>query len=469
MTVVSIPRLYLPDLLYRDGALHQGEGLAVDGDGRVVERATLPEGVEVVRLPRRALFPGAVNAHSHAFQRLIRGRTEFVSAGHAQDDFWSWRELMYQAACALSPEDVYVASRQAFVEMARAGITTVGEFHYLHHAPDGTSYADRNELALQVVRAAKEVGLRLVLLRVGYARAGFGVAENPRQRRFIDPDVETFLRTVEALGQAVRGEERVSVGVAPHSVRAVPLEWLREIAKAPAAHRGPSTGSGVVHMHVAEQPAEIAACVAEHGLRPVELLAREGLLGPRFTAVHGIHLTEEEVRLLGQAQANVCACPSTERNLGDGVIPADLLLQAGARVCLGTDSQAQIDLLEDARQLESHLRLVRLRRAVLDPGDGDPDGLARTLFDAATRAGARSLGVGSGALVPGAPADFFTVDLDHPSLAGGSSLGAVVFGAERAAIVEVAVQGELIVREGRHRLERDSGQAFTALARRVFA
>jgi formimidoylglutamate deiminase len=357
----------------------------------------------------------------------------------------------------------------------------VGEFHYLHHAPDGTPYADRNELALQVVRAAKDVGLRLVLLRVGYARAGFGVAENPRQRRFIDPDAETLLRTVEALGEAVRGEARVSVGIAPHSVRAVPVEWLREIAKAPSARRGPSTGSGksapaaqtgtgrVVHMHVSEQPAEIAACLAEHGLRPVELLAREGLLGPRFTAVHGIHLTDEEIRLLGQARANVCACPSTERNLGDGVIPADHLLQAGASVCLGTDSQAQIDWLEDARQLESHLRLVRLRRAVLDPGQGDPDGLARVLFDAATTAGARSMGVDTGALVPGAPADFFTLDLDHPSLSGGSSLGACIFGAERAAIVEVAVQGDLIVREGQHRLERDSGQAFTALARRIFA
>jgi formimidoylglutamate deiminase len=445
----------------------------------VVDPAALPPDGEVVRLPRRALFPGSVNAHSHAFQRLIRGRTEFVSAGHAQDDFWSWRELMYRAAGALTPEDVYVASRQAFVEMARAGFTTVGEFHYLHHGPDGTPYADRNELALQVVRAAKDVGVRLVLLRVGYARAGFGVAENPRQKRFIDPDVETFLGTVEALAQAVRGEERGSVGIAPHSVRAAPLEWLREIAKAPAARRGPSVGAThaspfldptwVVHKHVSEQPAEIAACVTEHGLRPVELLAREGLLGPRFTAVHGIHLTDEEVQLLGQARANVCACPSTERNLGDGVIPADLLLKAGAQVCLGTDSQAQIDWLEDARQLESHLRLVRLRRAVLDPGQGDPDGLARVLFEAATTAGARSLGVDTGALTPGAPADFFTVDLDHPSLAGGSSLGAVVFGAERSAIVEVAVQGELIVREGQHRLERDSGQAFTALARRIFA
>lgn len=229
-----------------------------------------------------------------------------------------------------------------------------------------------------------------------------------------------------------------------------------------------SAGWRVVHMHVAEQPAEIAACVREHGLRPVELLAREGLLGPGFTAVHGIHLTEEEIQLLGHAKANVCACPSTERNLGDGVIPADLLLKAGAHVCLGTDSQAQIDWLEDARQLESHLRLVRLRRAVLDPGGGSPDGLARVLLDAATVAGARSLGLHGGALSPGMPADFFTLDLEHPSLAGGASLGACVFGAERAAISEVAVQGELIVREGQHRLERDSSQAFSALAKRIF-
>lgn len=457
---MSIPRLYLPELLYRDGALRPDEALAVDAEGRITSREALPQNVEVVRMPRRALFPGTVNAHSHAFQRLIRGRTEYVSAGHASDDFWSWRELMYRAAGALEPEDVYVASRQAFVEMARAGITTVGEFHYLQHGADGTPYAERNELALQVIRAAKDVGLRLVLLRVGYARAGFEVAPNPRQRRFIDKDAETFLASAAELASAMQGERTISVGLAPHSVRAVPLEWLRAVGQ---------ERSRVIHMHVAEQPAEIAACQREHGLRPVELLGREGLLHSRFTAVHGIHLTEAEIGLLGGAGANVCACPSTERNLGDGIIPADLLRQAGAHVCLGSDSQAQIDLLEDARQLESHLRLLRLRRAVLDPGGGDPDGLARVLFDAATVDGARSLGLDVGALLPGTPADFFTLDLDHPSLAGGASLGACVFGADRAAITEVAVQGALIIREGQHRLERDSGQAFTALARRIFA
>ncbi len=454
--------VYQPDALYHEGRFHEGRALHVGADGRVRQVGPVPAGAQVVRLPGRALLPGLVNGHSHAFQRLIRGRTEYVASGHASDDFWSWREAMYRAAEALSPEDIYTASRQAFLEMLLAGITAVGEFHYLHHQADGTPYADRNELALQVVRAARDVGLRITLLRVGYARAGFRVADNPRQRRFIDRDVDTFLATTEALAGATRGMPGVNVGLAPHSVRAVPREWLTALA---------SRRDVPVHMHVAEQPKELEACQAEHGRRPVELLAELGLLGPRFTAVHAVHLSDAEVKLLGGAAVNICACPSTERNLGDGVVPADALVAAGARVCFGSDSQATVDLLDEARQLEGHLRLWRLRRAVLDPGTGAVDGLAARLFDMATVQGARSLGLPTGTLVAGAPADFFTVDVTHPSLVGASPaslLSGVVFGAEKGAVREVAVAGRLVVREGQHPRAEETGRAFHALARRLY-
>ena len=370
---------------------------------------------------------------------------------------------MYRAAESLTPEEIHIASRQAFLEMVLAGITTVGEFHYLHHQPDGTPYADRQELAHAVLRAARDVGMRIVLLRVGYARAGFGVAANPRQRRFIDPDVDTFLSSVEELARATRGQSGVGVGLAPHSVRAVPRGWLEAVAGA--------LPQLPVHMHVAEQPRELEACVAEHGLSPVELLAQVGLLQPRFTAVHAVHVTEAEARLLGGAGAGVCACPSTERNLGDGIVPADVLAGAGARLCLGSDSQATVDLLDEARQLEGHLRLARLRRAVLDPGGGTVSGLAARLLQWATRGGAQSLGLDSGTLEPGAPADFFTVDLNHPSLLGASPeslLSSIVLGADKAAVRDVAVDGQLVMQGGHHPRAEESGRAFHALARRLY-
>jgi formimidoylglutamate deiminase len=451
---------YHPELLFWEGRLQAGLALEVRADGTVAGASPSQEGDGAIALPHRALLPGLVNGHSHAFQRLIRGRTEYVAKGQASDDFWSWREWMYRAAGALQPEDVFVASRQAFLEMVLGGITAVGEFHYLHHNPDGTPYVDRDELAKQVLRAAKEVGLRIALLRVGYARAGFQVEENPRQRRFIDASFEPFARSVESLRAHVGDDPFVRIGAAPHSVRALPKAWLARL---------PELGELPLHMHVAEQPAELAACVAEHGRRPVELLSDLGLLHERFTAVHAVHLSPHEVAAL--RHATVCACPSTERNLGDGVVAADALLAAGARLCLGTDSHAGIDLLDEARQLESHLRLVRLRRAVLDPGEGDPSGLAARLLRIASDGGAHALGFAP-SLQPNGPADFFTVDLHHPSMAGASGdsvLGAVMFGAEKGAVREVAVAGQLRVRDGHHPLEETSRSAFTALARRIFS
>lgn len=447
--------VYVPDAVYRQGALEFGARLAVGPMGEVLD--VEPANATVVSLPGRVILPGLVNGHSHAFQRVLRARTEFRAGTH--DDFWTWREAMYAAATSLTPDEVFAVSRQAFLEMALAGITTVGEFHYLHHQPDGTPFADEHELALQVLRAAEEVGLRVVLLRVGYARAGHQVAPNPRQRRFLDPDADTFLRRADDLRSRVTGP-LVSVGLAPHSVRAVPRPWLEQVG---------ASWKGVVHMHVSEQPAEIEACLAEHALRPVELADVCGLLGPRFTGVHGIHLSAHEINRLGQTASNVCACPSTERNLGDGVIPADHLLAAGASLSLGTDSQAHLDLLDDARQLEGHLRLVRGRRNVLALGS-TPSSLAARLVDVATQGGARSLGLEVGALAPRAPADFITLDVTTQALAGlpkEALLAGLVF--VGAPVRDVFVQGRQLVQHGQHAAASPSREAFGRVMQRLTA
>lgn len=456
-------RLLQPEMLFWDGRMQAGLALELDSAGLIVGARPPQSGETVEPLPARALFPGLVNAHSHAFQRLLRGRTEYVAKEREFDDFWSWRELMYRAAGVLGPEDVFVASRQAFLEMALLGVTAVGEFHYLHHAPDGTPYANRLELAHQVIRAAREVGIRITLLRVGYAQAGANRPLHPSQRRFVDPSPDRFLADVRALQMDYYRDPIVSVGVAPHSVRAVPREWLQAVAKLSA--------ETPIHIHVAEQTAEVNGCRAEHGRTPVQLLDADGLLRRGVTLVHAIHINGPEARRIGQTGAVVCACPSTERNLGDGVVPADELTRANVPICLGTDSHAQVDILDEARQLEGHLRLIRQRRGVLDPGGGTVDGLALRLLTAATETGARSLGLPGGSLRAGAPADFFTVDLEHPALAGSgveSVLPALVLGGAPGAIREVAVAGQWIVKDGRHRLQRESSEAFGRLARTVF-
>jgi formimidoylglutamate deiminase len=450
-----------PDWLWWAGRFHGDLALGVSADGRVAEPGSLP-GAPTVRLAGRALLPGLVNGHSHAFQRLLRGRTEFRNPDRSSESFWTWRDGMYQIATALEPEELYQASRQAFLEMALAGITSVGEFHYLHRRRDGGAYEDRNELAKQVIRAAREIGLRIALLRVAYARGGHRQAIQPAQLRFIEPDAVDFLRSAEELASWSARDSRISIGIAPHSVRAVPRSWLVELARS----------QRVIHMHVSEQPAEVAQCLEEHGRRPVELLDELGLLRPSFTAVHAIHVSEQEVGLLARSGACACACPSTEANLGDGVMPADVFSRAGVPLSLGSDSQAEIDVLAEARKLETHLRLVRLSRAVLNTGEGDPDGIARALLHCATGVGARSLGLDAGELRAGAPADFFTVDLAHPSVAGASRqnlLASIVFGAEKGAIRDVAVEGELIVRDGRHAAQEQIGVDFSRLCERIFS
>ena len=450
---------WLPDLIFTAGRFETGLALVCDRSGVIARLARVDElkDEKKIRLSNRAMLPGMVNAHSHAFQRVLRGRTEYRTSGQ-RDSFWTWREMMYSAATRLTPEDIYDASRMAFLEMALGGITAVGEFHYLHHAPDGQPYDDPNLLANEVIRAANDVGLRIALLRVAYARSGYQTESNPKQQRFIERDSEIYLKNLERLiADITRGTDASAwVGVAPHSVRAVPLDYLREVVAYANEHQLK------IHMHVAEQPAEVSACVEEYGRTPVALLDTEGLLSDRFTAVHAIHVTPKAIPSLARTGAIVCACPTTERNLGDGVVPADEYFKQDVAVCLGTDSHAQIDLLEDARELEYHLRLQKLERAVLD---------VTHLFDCTTVNGARSIGAPGGTLDAGRPADFFTIALDDPSIAGASTenlLSSIVFASSRAAVREVVVGGKPIVSEGRHLIQEDVIERFDELQRKLW-
>ncbi len=492
---------WIPELLYTERCFESGMALVCDDAGTIAGIARVDElkDEKKISLPRRAMLPGMVNAHSHAFQRVIRGRTEYRTTD--RDSFWTWREMMYSAATRLSPEDIYDASRMAFLEMALSGITAVGEFHYLHHAPDGQPYDDPNLLAKEVIRAAGDVGLRIALLRVAYARSGYNTEPNPKQARFLEAETATYLKNFESLAGSVRSpsvsegnsalealpDGRASdtawVGVAPHSVRAVPLNYLKQVI----AHANQNNLK--VHMHVAEQPAEVSACVEEYGRTPVALLESEGLLSERFTAVHAIHVTPKSIPSFAETGASVCACPTTERNLGDGVVPADEYLKHQVPICLGSDSHVQIDLLEDARELEYHLRLQKLERAVLsgnptvregastareDPGnlpDGRVSDIANILFDCATVNGARSIGAPNGVLAAGRPADFFTVDLDDPTIAGASKdalLASIVFSSSRAAVRKVVIGGKPVVSEGRHLIQEEVVERFRDLQKRLW-
>ncbi len=442
--------LYRPELLYVDGRFVAGGELLVSPEGFVLKRDDDRDrsSVAIVEMPGKALMPGFVNAHSHSFQRLIRGKAESrVVSGR---DFWSWRGTMYYAASQLEPQQVYDVARMVFLEMVLTGTTTVGEFHYLHNALDGRPYDDPNLLGKQVVAAAESVGIRIVLLRTAYLRAGFELPPDPGQMRFYE-SAKAFLTNMAALVNEVPTEGgRVHLGVAPHSIRAVPLGELHEITAWARASGLP------VHMHVAEQVAENAACVREYGSTPVDLLAGEKILGPDFTAVHGVHVTAEEIAMLAKAQATICSCPTTERNLGDGFVRADEMLAAGIRFALGSDSQAQIDPLEDARELEYHLRLLQQKRAILDQVGGRP--LAAHLLDSATVNGARALAVPAGELAPGRLADFITIDLQDSSIAGNSAedlLSTLVFSMSRCAIRDVVVGGRFILRDQRHESQEE--------------
>jgi formiminoglutamate deiminase len=356
-------------------------------------------------------LPGVANLHSHAFQRAMAGLTERRS--QRLDSFWTWRALMYRFATQMTPDDVEAIAAQAYVEMLEAGFTRVGEFHYVHHAPDGRPYDNIAEMAVRLAAAADTAGIGLTLLPVFYAHGGFGgVLPAPEQARFLN-DPDRYARLIQGSRSAIADLEDAIVGIAPHSLRAVTPEELTTIL--------PLAGEGPVHIHVAEQMMEVSDCRDWSAKRPVEWLLDSAPVGPRWCLVHATQMNEDETVRLAESGAVAGLCPITEANLGDGVFPAADFQSAGGAFGIGTDSNVRINLAEELRLLEYGQRLVGKARNVMA---ADPErSTGRTLFDAAVTSGARALGVEAGLKV-GAPADIISLDADHPALAarGGDDL-----------------------------------------------
>jgi formimidoylglutamate deiminase len=382
-------------------------------------------------------LPALATAHSHAFQRALRGRAQRPRPANASgaDDFWTWRGAMYELASSLTPQSIHGTSLVAFRELARAGIRTVGEFHYVHHQPGGAPYDDRTVMADAVILAAKQVNLRIALLRVAYHRAGPGRPAEEAQRRFCDASVDDVLRDVDTLRARYAGDPAVVIGLAAHSVRAVPPAWLAPLRDYAARHAMP------LHMHVAEQAREVDECLAETGRRPVELLADHGVLSERFVAVHATNLLPHEARLVGEARSFVCVCPTTERDLGDGLPDLGALRRAGARFCTGVDSHVLVDPIEDLRALETHERLRTRTRVTFggasdDSGQGAPSANARTETETPAeslwRAGSTEGEAACGFTESGGEV---TIRSDHPQLdlvPEDLLLDAIVFGTNAA-------------------------------------
>jgi formiminoglutamate deiminase len=374
------------------------------------------------------VLPGLANAHSHAFQRALRGATH-----RDLGSFWTWRRQMYQLAGRLEPDSMLAVARAAFAEMALAGITLVGEFHYVHHGPGGEPYSDPNAMGRAVVEAAGQAGVRLTLLDACYLDGG--IEPDPVQERFFDADVEAWMTRVTALdeGPAVR------IGAAVHSMRAVPPESAAQVVRWAGAENRP------IHAHVSEQPAENEACQEVYGATPTGLLHFEGALSNTFTAVHATHLTDTDVSLLGQAGVSCCLCPTTERDLADGIGPARRLSKSGCRLTIGTDSNALIDPWEEMRAIELNERLASGSRGGLD---------GPTLLQSGTASGYQSLGwPAGGRIAEGALADLVCLSLTGVRLAGCSAedlIDAAVFAAAPGDVRHVIVGGRFVVRDGRH-------------------
>ncbi len=427
-----------------DGAI---AGVAADAEPGGSERAAGP------------VVPGMPNLHSHAFQRAMAGLAE--RAGPDGDGFWTWREAMYRFVAQLTPDQLEAVAAQLYVEMLKAGYTAVAEFHYLHHDPAGRPYADIAETSRRVAAAASRAGIGLTLLPVLYAAGGFGGAPpDDGQRRFVtDPD--GFLRIVDAMRAAHAGDPGVRIGVAPHSLRAVPPDLLAEVLAAFSAR----DGAGPVHIHVAEQEKEVADCIAWSGARPVAWLLDHAGIDGRWCLVHATHMTPEEIRRLAASGAVAGLCPTTEANLGDGLFPAPAYLAAGGAFGVGSDSNVSVSPVEELRWLEYGQRLVRRRRNCLADAGAS---VGAALWRAALAGGARAVARPVGALAAGRRADLVVLAGDHPALYGREDdllLDALVFAGNANPVRDVMVGGDWVVREGRHAGEDGIADAYRAALR----
>lgn len=409
-----------------------GDGEVVDGVVVTIadERfSSVQTGVahppESARRLRGLTVPGMANCHSHAFHRALRGRTQ-----RGRGSFWTWREQMYALAGRLDPDSYYELARATYREMLLAGFTSVGEFHYLHHQPDGTPYDNANAMGLAVIEAARDAGIRIALLDTCYLASGIGTPPEGVQRRFSDGSAQAWAARLERLEYAA-GDD-VVVGAAIHSVRAVPPEAMSTVAAWASVDRVP------LHVHLSEQVAENDACRAAYGRTPTRVLEDAGALGDRTTVVHATHLTDADVEAIGRLGGYACFCPTTERDLGDGIGPSRALHRSGATLTIGSDSHAVVDPFEELRAVELDERLARQERGHWS---------AAELLGAATSAGHRSLGFHDvGRIEVGAHADLVTLDLHSPRTAGtGATAETAVFAATAADVVQVVRDGQVVV------------------------
>ena len=439
--------LFCPSVLLTDGWA-ENVLLRFDDRGAItaVERGARPGGEQA----RGPVVPGLPNLHSHAFQRAMAGLAE--RAGRTDDDFWTWRDTMYRFLARFTPEGLQAVAALLYLEMLKAGYTSVAEFHYLHHDQGGTPYAERAENSHRIVAAARETGIRLTHLPTLYAHGGFGGrAPTEGQKRFLHT-VEGLLGVVESVRRATAAEPSVRVGLALHSLRAVTPEELH----AALAGMRSLDAQAPIHIHIAEQMKEVEDCLGWSGERPVQWLLTHMPVDSRWCLVHATHLTFEEVTRLAASGAVAGLCPTTEANLGDGLFPAVDYLRQGGMFGIGSDSHISVDAPEELRLLEYGQRLVARRRNVLRVGSEESVGAG--LYRAAVAGGARALGLSAPGLQVGAPADLIVLDAEHPKLYGRTRdalLDSDLFASRSDCVRDVMVAGRFVVRE-RHHPEEDT-------------
>ncbi len=432
-------KLFFKNALLPDGWA-ENVTVEIGADGRIVSATanTPPQGAS---FDGAVAVPGIGNLHSHAFQRAFAGLGEW--RGKDDDDFWSWREVMYRFVERLTPDDLNAIATMAYIEMLEAGYTSVGEFHYVHHRPDGRAYDDVGEMTVQVIEAARVSGIGLTLLPVLYAYGDFGAKLLVGAQLRFRHDADSFLKLVVRCRELAADSSEMNVGIAPHSLRAVSPEMLSAVLAA--------TTDGPVHIHIAEQEKEVDACVAWSGARPVEWLLDQLQVDTRWCLVHATHMTDAETQNLAASGAVAGLCPTTEANLGDGIFNGVEYHAAGGRWGVGSDSHIRIDAAEELRLLEVSQRLRDHSRLKL-AGAGRANG--RTLFDSAVAGGAQALGHGSSGMTPGARADIISLDPDHPSLigrAGDDWLNGWILGGDRTCVADVWSAGRHVVKNRVHK------------------
>ncbi len=432
--------------------------VSVDDTG-MITRVSADRPEQVHERVEGHVLPGVPNVHSHAFQRAMAGLTEHAS-GH-EDSFWSWRELMYRAVERFDPESLEAVAAYAYAQMLEAGYTAVGEFHYLHHDPDGRPYADPTEMSRRILAAASRAGIGVTLLAVLYAHSGFGgQPTTPAQRRFAS-DVDFIVDLLQRLVADCGTDPQIALGVAPHSLRAASTEQIRQ---AVAELRG-ILPRAPVHIHVAEQLREVEECLAHTGRRPVEALLQSALVDDTWCLVHATHITPEEARAVASAGAVVGLCPTTEANLGDGVPPVAELVAHGVGFCIGSDSHVSLSVVEELRWLEYVQRLLQRRRNVLCT-PAEPS-VAANLLATVCVGGARALGRSIGRVAVGHRADFVVLESADPTRPVERVLDAWLFTTNTARVRDVMVGGKWVVRAGRHIADAELRSAYVAALRRL--